>query len=150
MVAPGIAVSAPFLGELSFGAQGGLQKPVVREKGPTLRFWDQFGCFSRLIFQFANPVNRKRIFSFTVQISRGLHGKSLLDSRFFIVLCVCLSLCLSLCLVLSCPVLSCSVLFCSVLFSFVLFCSVCGVWRARCTRCGVCGVCLCVLSACAR
>ena len=29
---PGIAVLVLFFGELSFGAQGGLQKPVFREK----------------------------------------------------------------------------------------------------------------------
>ena len=31
-----------FLGELSFGAQGGLQKPVDRGEGPTWRFRGQF------------------------------------------------------------------------------------------------------------
>ena len=35
---PGIAVLVSCLGHLSFGAQGWLQKPDVRDKGPTLRF----------------------------------------------------------------------------------------------------------------
>ena len=42
-----IAVSATFLGQLSSGTQGGFQKPVVQEKGPTCRFCGQFRCFCR-------------------------------------------------------------------------------------------------------
>ena len=45
--AHGIAVSATFLGQLYSATQGGFQKPVVQEKGPTWRFCGQFRCICR-------------------------------------------------------------------------------------------------------
>ena len=47
---PGIAVLVLFFGELSFGAQGGLQKPVVREKADAAIL----GAVS--VFFFATPL----------------------------------------------------------------------------------------------
>ena len=135
--------ASPFFWEswVSFGAQGGLQKPVVREKEPTQRFpWAVPVGFSATgISARDSHVDQKEktLFKFYLQYTSHVDCKeeALLDSRFSLCsgfasvnLCVCL--CLSDCGDVSDCV-------CSV------WCVACA-WRVPRGVCVTCAVCGCV------
>ena len=60
--APEIAVSVPFLGDLSLGPRDGLQKPVVWQKADTAIPGSVLVLRSRLVFQLADLTWNKKFF----------------------------------------------------------------------------------------